>query len=243
MYLDLRLRLMGAEGLREILGNRLIEKGREIAERGEVLFYDSTDTEASAVVSGCEVQVSYDWMRDKIRAKCGCHKKERACEHVAALLLTVLKETERYESLTEKLSSTALNRDLSVPVRLPESEGTSLALFVLGSSMEEIESMGLAHFLEVINLAERMGVRNPVVIGAAAERVIDFFGGEPEEAAERILKAYGDDEEMLPSILKLLVRASCTAPTDKVTTTLRLLAGRMGVWDGIKGYLKGRGIS
>ncbi len=238
MYLDLRLRLMGEEGLREILGDRFVEKGREIAEKGEVLFYDSTDTEATAVVSGCEVRASYDWMRDEMKFKCGCHGKAKACEHVAALLLTVLKEKERYEALSEKLSSTALKGDLAVPVSLPEVKGTSLALFVFGSNREEIESMGLSHFLEVINLAERMGVRDPVAVGAAAEKVIDFFGGEPEEAADRILKTYGDDEEVLTAILRLLVRASYLAPTEKITATLRLLAGRMEVWEDIKGYLK-----
>ncbi len=228
MYLDLRLRLMGEEGLREILGDRFIKKGREISEKGEVLFYNSTDTEASAVVSGCDVRASYDWMRDKIRAKCECHGKAGACEHVAALLLTVLKEGERYEALSEKLSSTALNGDLAVPVSLPEVKATSLALFVFGADREKIESIGLARFLGVIDLAERMGVRDPVAVGTAAEKVIDLFGGEPEEAAERILKDYGDDEEVLTAILRLLVRASYLAPTERITATLRLLAGRMG---------------
>jgi len=232
---------MGERGLADELGDRLLEKGRELLNRGEVLFYNSTDTEATAVVSGCEVRIFYDWEGDNLKFKCGCHKKARACEHTAALMLKVLQEGERYDRMTGEISSRVLWEGVEVPVSLPRFEGTALAVFVAGYDEDYIRNHGPWDFLKTVSLAERMGVRDPVAIGLAAEKLIRAFGGKPEKAVNRILEDYGDYEEDLTSILRLFVRASCMAPTDGIRTTLRLMAERMGIWERIEEHLKGCG--
>lgn len=236
MYLDLRLQLMGEEGIKEMVSDKVYTAGKALLD--DVLFCEITDLEASAISSGCEVRVAYDWRKDSITGKCRCHRRgEKWCEHTVALLLKILERRREYDTAVQKVGREIRaeygNVLLRIPTSLPRFKETFLSVSVLGEKFEDFD-WGLTNTMNMVSLAERMGIRDPFAAKEAVKRILLALGETLQEGARSLLSK---DEDLVSFVLRTSVRAACLSGDRELLPVIRILAENTGDWEGISRYL------